>query len=338
MRRPTIQRTPVTVQTSLRKPAVLLPEPTDYDVVRVAKAVGDDLRANILRVLAADSFGVQELCSIFSAAQPALSHHLKILRDANLVSQRKEGTNIFYRRSSHASHTLHSALFAAVDAQPLSSDICAQIHKLNQQRAERCQTFFANNRDVLHQQDELICPADVYLPCVMQNLPLTPRSGSCALEVGPGNGTLLLQLGERYAQVVGMDSSSTMLAATADSIAQQPATNQIKLVRGDFFSLADDAHFDALIAAMVLHHMPSPEAFFQKAARVTCPGGHLVIAELCAHTQDWVTKTVGDLWLGFEPTVLTQWAEGNGFKIQDQQHLAQRNGFQVQVLSFVRNA
>ena len=324
--------------TKLLKNAVSLPDPDDYDVVRVAKAVGDALRANILRVLASDSFGVQELCSIFSTAQPALSHHLKILREADLVSQRKEGTNVFYRRSSHPDQTLHAALFAAVDAQPLSAEICAQILTLNQQRAERCQTFFANNKDVLDQQDELICPAEVYLSCVMENLPEDLQTGSRALEVGPGNGTLLLGLSERYGQVLGMDSSSTMLAATADAIAHQPAAKHIKLMQGDFFSLPNQPQFDALVAAMVLHHMPSPEAFFQKAAKVTVPGGDLVIAELCAHTQDWVTTTVGDLWLGFEPAVLSQWAERHGFKIHDQQHLAQRNGFQVQVLSFERNA
>ena len=222
--------------TTQLKSAVSLPHSDGYDVVRVAKAVGDDLRANILRVLASDSFGVQELCSIFSTAQPALSHHLKILREADLVSQRKEGTNVFYRRSSHPEQTLHAALFAAVDAQPLSAEICAQILTLNQQRAERCQTFFANNKDVLDQQDELICPAEVYLSCVMENLPEDLQAGSRALEVGPGNGTLLLGLSERYGQVLGIDSSSTMLAATADAIAHQPAAKHIKLMQGDFLA------------------------------------------------------------------------------------------------------
>jgi ArsR family transcriptional regulator len=89
---------------------------------------------------------------------------------------------------------------------------------------------------------------------------------------------------------------------------------------------------------MVLHHMPSPEAFFQQAARVMTAKGHLVVAELCGHTQDWVTNSVGDLWLGFEPSELVQWAQQHGFRAIEQQHLAQRNGFQVQVLSFQRNA
>ena len=95
---------------------------------------------------------------------------------------------------------------------------------------------FANNKDVLDQQDELICPAEVYLSCVMENLPEDLQTGSRALEVGPGNGTLLLGLSERYGQVLGMDSSSTMLAATADAIAHQPAAKHIKLMQGDFLA------------------------------------------------------------------------------------------------------
>ena len=313
------------------------PADAECDVVRVTKAVGDELRANILRVLATDSFGVQELCSIFSSAQPALSHHLKILREVDLVSQRKEGTNIFYRRTSYGPGTLQSALFEAIDAQTPALKHLRQIDELNQQRAQRSEAFFASNKDVLAQQDELICPTDVYLPCVMSSLPSQPKAQQRAMEVGPGSGALLLQLAKRYDHVVGLDNSSTMLRTTAQSIADQPAKKQIELVQQDFFNLIGSPRYDALVAAMVLHHMPSPEAFFEKAARLVAKQGHLVIAELCSHTQAWVTDSVGDLWLGFEPSVLEQWALQHGFQTTEQHHLAQRNGFRVQVLSFQRN-
>ena len=316
-----------------------LPLPTaasDSDVVRVAKAVGDELRANILRVLAADSFGVQELCSIFNAAQPALSHHLKILREAGLVSQRKEGTNVFYRRSSHSPGTLHSALFAAIDARPTEPMHQQQMAALNQQRAERCQAFFACNKDVLAQQDELICPAEVYLPCVMSSLPSQPEPKHRALEVGPGNGAMLLQMAERFRHVVGLDSSANMLATTASNLRNVPTAGRVELIEQDFFRLPAQPIYDALVAAMVLHHMPSPEGFFQKAATLMTANARLVVAELCSHTQHWVTETVGDLWLGFEPSMLVQWALQSGFEPIEQQHLAQRNGFRVQVLSFQR--
>jgi 2-polyprenyl-3-methyl-5-hydroxy-6-metoxy-1,4-benzoquinol methylase len=313
------------------------PANAECDVVRVTKAVGDELRANILRVLATDSFGVQELCSIFSSAQPALSHHLKILREVDLVSQRKEGTNVFYRRSSYGPATLQSALFDAIDSHPPAPEHARQIDQLNQQRAQRSEAFFASNKDVLDQQDELICPTEVYLPCVMSSLPSQPKAQQRAMEVGPGSGALLLQLAERYDHVVGLDNSSTMLSTTAETIADQPTRTQIELVQQDFFTLADSPRYDALVAAMVLHHMPSPEAFFEKASRLIAKHGHLVVAELCSHTQAWVTDSVGDLWLGFEPSMLERWALQHGFQTTEQQHLAQRNGFRVQVLSFQRN-
>ena len=313
------------------------PANAECDVVRVTKAVGDELRANILRVLATDSFGVQELCSIFSSAQPALSHHLKILREVDLVSQRKEGTNVFYRRSSYGPATLQSALFDAIDSHPPAPEHARQIDELNQQRAQRSEAFFASNKDVLDQQDELICPTEVYLPCVMSSLPSQPKAQQRAMEVGPGSGALLLQLAERYDHVVGLDNSSTMLSTTAETIADQPTRARIELVQQDFFTLADSPRYNALVAAMVLHHMPSPEAFFEKAARLIAKRGHLVVAELCSHTQAWVTDSVGDLWLGFEPSTLEHWALQHGFQTTEQQHLAQRNGFRVQVLSFQRN-
>ena len=313
------------------------PANAECDVVRVTKAVGDELRANILRVLATDSFGVQELCSIFSSAQPALSHHLKILREVDLVSQRKEGTNVFYRRSSYGPATLQSALFDAIDSHPPAPEHARQIDQLNQQRAQRSEAFFASNKDVLDQQDELICPTEVYLPCVMSSLPSQPKAQQRAMEVGPGSGALLLQLAERYDHVVGLDNSSTMLSTTTETIADQPTRTRIELVQQDFFTLADSPRYDALVAAMVLHHMPSPEAFFEKASRLIAKHGHLVVAELCSHTQAWVTDSVGDLWLGFEPSMLERWALQHGFQTTEQQHLAQRNGFRVQVLSFQRN-
>ena len=62
------------------------------------KAFADTLRLQVLRLLRGESFGVLELCKILGIRQSALSHHLKILATAEIVSTRKEGNSIFYRR------------------------------------------------------------------------------------------------------------------------------------------------------------------------------------------------------------------------------------------------
>jgi cyclopropane fatty-acyl-phospholipid synthase-like methyltransferase len=86
---------------------------------------------------------------------------------------------------------------------------------------------------------------------------------------------------------------------------------------------------------MVVHHLPSPPNFFSQAAALLAPGGLLVVAELCDHDQDWVKDLCGDVWLGFNPVALTQWAAQAGLTQTQQQFLAQRNGFRVQVSAFI---
>ena len=66
-------------------------------VVRALQALGQDMRLKILKVLAADSHCVCELESIFGVSQPAISHHLGVLKDAGLVESMREGQWIFYK-------------------------------------------------------------------------------------------------------------------------------------------------------------------------------------------------------------------------------------------------
>ena len=49
------------------------------------KAVGDDLRLNILRLLHHNDYGVMELCQLLDVKQSGMSHHLKVLANAGLV-------------------------------------------------------------------------------------------------------------------------------------------------------------------------------------------------------------------------------------------------------------
>ena len=75
-------------------------EGSDLDQLTLLyKALADQLRLQILRLLRNESFGVLELCRILEIKQSALSHHLKILATADVVTTRREGNSIFYRRN-----------------------------------------------------------------------------------------------------------------------------------------------------------------------------------------------------------------------------------------------
>ena len=73
--------------------------PSSEQLAAFLKAAADDLRLQILRLLAQDSYGVMELAQVFEVKQSGMSHHLKLLAQAQLVATRREGNSIFYRRA-----------------------------------------------------------------------------------------------------------------------------------------------------------------------------------------------------------------------------------------------
>src|SRR3954471_4408749 len=64
---------------------------------RVFHALADPSRRAIFESLTRGEAAVTELTSRFEISQPAVSQHLAALRDAGLVSGRREGRRIYYR-------------------------------------------------------------------------------------------------------------------------------------------------------------------------------------------------------------------------------------------------
>ena len=59
--------------------------------------LGDRTRRAIVEHLAAGPLAVRELADRLPVSRPAVSQHLKVLRDAGLVSERAQGTRRVYR-------------------------------------------------------------------------------------------------------------------------------------------------------------------------------------------------------------------------------------------------
>jgi ArsR family transcriptional regulator len=79
--------------------------------VRVFKALADPTRLEMLRLLRAQA-GATCVCDIvdhFDLAQPTISHHLKILREAGLLSQSRVGIWSFYEPAPEAAELLTEA-------------------------------------------------------------------------------------------------------------------------------------------------------------------------------------------------------------------------------------
>lgn len=77
-----------------------LDEASAVILAQAFKALADPVRLRLLSMIAAAPSGEVCACDLASPlgkSQPTISHHLKVLREARLVSSRKRGTWVHYR-------------------------------------------------------------------------------------------------------------------------------------------------------------------------------------------------------------------------------------------------
>lgn len=89
------------------------------ELAQVFKLLSDETRLRILLFLAQNSeLHVTDLCSRLGQSQPAVSHHLALLRVSGLIESRREGKHNFYSvRTDHFGELLVN-LFSATGEMP----------------------------------------------------------------------------------------------------------------------------------------------------------------------------------------------------------------------------
>ena len=321
----------------------LQPEDNSFQAIAaLLKGAGDPLRLEVLRALRTDSLGVLELCHIFDIKQSGMSHHLKVLAKAGVVTTRREGNSIFYRRVLTHTQTnmgqLLNALYSVIDDTPLSAAVTRNIRSIKQQRADSAKLFFNKHASQFKQQQESIAPYEQYAESakdlLLHTLVDDTVKPQCILEIGPGEGTFLKELSPLCQRVIALDISEEMLEK-AQNYSSSCQLNNIDFMLGDTQTALKKAiQPDRIVCNMVLHHVPSPADVFHDSAQLLPAGGSLIVTDLCRHDQSWAIDNCGDLWLGFDPDELTQWALSAGFEDKESLYLGLRNGFQVQVRRF----
>ena len=327
------------MQTALATNSAGVPPGALESLTDLNKALGDSIRLQILRLLKSESFGVLELCRILGIRQSALSHHLKILSNAQLVSTRREGNSIFYRRvflsDDDYYREIKESVFDQVDLLPLARSAEKKISQIQLERAQQSLSFFNKNADKFKEQQGLIVAHDDYgsiLHDVIDSLGLNDKA--TVLEVGPGEGLLLTELAAKFKKLIALDNSKEMLEKSKEAIAKGKF-NGVQFILGDTtIARKKDVLSDLIIFDMVLHHISSPTKTFKDSSALLNENGYLLIADLSTHDQDWVRESCGDLWLGFDETDLNHWAQKAGLVTGQSSYLGLRNGFQIQIRVF----
>jgi ubiquinone/menaquinone biosynthesis C-methylase UbiE len=105
-----------------------------------------------------------------------------------------------------------------------------------------------------------------------------PQRDERALDVGTGAGALAFALAPLVREVVGLDPVPELL-----EFARRRARPNTEFVEGDGTALPfPDASFDLAGTLRTLHHVARPERVVAELARVTRPGGHVLVVDQLA--------------------------------------------------------
>ncbi len=91
-----------------------LPNIDDFGIVaEIFRQLGDPSRLRIFWILCHCEECVMNLSAMMNMSSPAVSHHLKQLKTAGLITSRREGKEVYYKTAdTEEVHTLHDMIEA----------------------------------------------------------------------------------------------------------------------------------------------------------------------------------------------------------------------------------
>ena len=84
--------------------------------MEVFEAIAQPKRREILRLLAAGELSAGEIASRFAVTQPAISQHLKVLKEAGLISERRDAQRRLFSVRPEGLADLHDFLAEVLPA------------------------------------------------------------------------------------------------------------------------------------------------------------------------------------------------------------------------------
>jgi len=275
------------------------------------RLLADPTRLRLLLLLDREELSVAELSGITQLAQPRVSTHLAKLKEAGLVSDRRDGVFVYYRIASHIGDSSLNELWKLLrenTGDPLIQQDLERIPQVLNSRAgegtwadsvagdmERHyspgRTWEATARGLVH----LLEPGDV-------------------LDIASGDGVLAELLAPRAASILCLDISARVVEAGRRRL---KSFGHVTLEVGDMHSLpVENETFDTVLLMHALTYTSEPGKVFGEAARVLRPGGKLLAVTLQKHQHEKAVEPYNHLNLGFTTEQLESFSQGAGLSVQ----------------------
>ena len=274
----------------------------------IFRLLGDEARLRLLRLLAIERLNVTDLTGILGIAQSGVSRHLGLLRDSGLVEERREGGFTYYQVPAVDARNGTAPLWQMLDAhfaesadEPIARADQARLKEVLRLRKES----FANHGDG-HQ----LVPGRSWAAWARALGHLLPAWD--VADLGCGEGYLTVEAAGWARRVVAIDRSADVLAR-AQALARRRGVANIVWEQGDIERVPlADAAVDVTLLSQALHHAEDPALVLAESARITRPGGRVLVLDLRRHDETWVRERLGDRWLGFDDAQLAKLLKAAG--------------------------
>jgi ArsR family transcriptional regulator len=275
------------------------------------RLLADSTRLRLLLLLDQEELSVAELAAITQLAQPRVSTHLAKLKEAGLVTDRRDGVFVYYRIASAITDPSLDELWQLLrrnTSDPLAQqDLQRIVHVLNKRAGAHTwadsvagdmerhyspgRTWEATARGLVH----LLEPGDV-------------------LDVASGDGVLAELLAPSAASIVCLDISKRVAEAGRRRL---KTSRNVTFEVGDMHALPfADASFDTVLLMHALTYTADPAQVFREAARVLRPAGKLLAVTLQRHRHRKAVEPYNHVNLGFTRQQLEKLSRSAGLSVR----------------------
>jgi ArsR family transcriptional regulator len=274
------------------------------------RLLGDATRLRLLLLLDREELSVAELSAITQLAQPRVSTHLARLKEADMVSDRREGVFVYYKIAASTGDSSLDALWGVLRRNmddPLAAQDRARIpHVLNSRGRG---TSWADS--VAGDMERHYSPGRSW-EATARGLTHLLDLGD-VLDVASGDGVLAELLAPQSRSITCLDISKRVVEEGRKRLA---GFEDARFEQGDMHHLPfEDSTFDTVLLMHALTYTEHPGEVLRECRRVLRDSGHLLAVTLSRHSHQKAVEPYDHKNLGFEPEALEKLAAGNGFEV-----------------------
>ncbi|PRQ02215.1 HTH-type transcriptional regulator KmtR [Enhygromyxa salina] len=262
--------------------------------VDLLSVLADPTRVRLLSLLEDSELSVAELTRVTNLPQSRVSTHLRKLKAASLVRDRRDGSSSFYGLDTDNMGAPARELWALVHGRLDDAQLAKDLRRREAALAARTSRLRWPD-EVAGQMERHYSPGRTWEATARALLGFL-ELGS-VLDIGSGDGVNAELLAPRAERVTCLDLSERVITAARRRL--ERFTN-VDFCVGDMHDLPfASASFDAVLLLHTLTYSDRPQLATAEASRVLRPGGALAAVTLVEHEHTKIAAAYDHVNLGF---------------------------------------